>query len=142
MPRNSSNSAIVVHVGAPPPVNQDPSQTPGHIYYLHPSENSTTPLENLLLTPKNYHAWARLMRKALMNKNKIRFIDGSLPKPDSFDPLFEAWEKCNNQVHTWIINSVSPNISHSILYIESAVVAWNKLKHRFAQADSVRIADL
>lgn len=77
-----------------------------------------------------------------MNKNKLRFIDGSLPNPDSFDPLFEAWERCNNQVHTWIMNSASSNIAQRILYIESAVVAWNKLKDRFSQADSVRIADL
>lgn len=77
-----------------------------------------------------------------MNKNKLRFIDGSLPKPDSFDPLFEAWERCNNQVHTWIMNSASSNIAQSILYIESTVVAWNKLKDRFSQADFVRIADL
>lgn len=77
-----------------------------------------------------------------MNKNKISFIDGTLPKPDRFDPTFDAWEKCNNQVHTWIMNSVSPNIAHSILHIENAHTTWNKLKHRFAQADSVRIADL
>lgn len=82
------------------------------------------------------------MRKALLNKNKICFIDGSLPKPYRFDPTFEAWEKCNNLVHTWIMNSVSPNIAHNILYIESAFTAWNRLKNRFSQVDSVRIVDL
>lgn len=57
-------------------------------------------------------------------------------------PTFEAWEKCNNFVHTWIMNSVSPNIAHSILYIESAFTTWTKLQNRYAQADSVCIADL
>lgn len=141
MPRHALSS-ISTAGGIPAPVIQDPSQNPISVYYIHPGENSTTPLVNLLLTSKNYHAWARLMRKALLNKNKICFIDGTLPKPDRFDPSFEAWEKCNNFVHTWIMNSVSPNIAHSILYIESACTTWNKLKHRFAQADSVRIADL
>lgn len=139
MPRNTSNSVSNAVVVNP---NPDPSQNPTSIYYIHPNENSTSPLVNLLLTPKNYHKWARLMRKALLNKNKMKFIDGSLPKPDRFDPTFEAWEKCNNLVHTWIMNSASPNIAQSILYIESAYSSWIKLQHRFAQADSVRIADL
>lgn len=142
MPRHSSSSTTTGAVVQPPPVFADPSQNPLSVYYLHPNENSTNALVNLLLTSKNYHAWARLMRKALMNKNKISFIDGTLPKPGRFDPTFDAWEKCNNQVHTWIMNSISPNIAHSILHIENAHTTWNKLKHRFAQADFVRIADL
>lgn len=141
MPRHASSSISTTGATLTPAV-QDPSQNPTSVYYIHPGENSTTPLVTLLLTPKNYHTWAQLMKKALLNKNKLGFIDGTIPKPDRFDPNFEACEKCNNFVHTWIINSVSPNIAHSILYIESVVTTWKKLKHRFAQADSVRIADL
>lgn len=99
MPRNSS-SAVSNGAAVVPPI-QDPSQTPGNLYYLHPIENSATPLVTPLLTAKNYHGWVRLMTKALINKNKIRFIDGSLPKPDRFDPTFDAWVRCNNQVHTY-----------------------------------------
>lgn len=83
----------------------DPSRNPLSPYYIHPAELNVTALVNPILAgTSNYHGWARLMRKALITKNKIKFIDGSLPVPDTFDPSYEAFERCNNIVHSWILN--------------------------------------
>ncbi|XP_029130252.1 uncharacterized protein LOC114916863 [Cajanus cajan] len=54
-----------------------------------------------------------------------------MPMPTSFDPSFDAWERCNNLVLSWIFNSVEPQIAQSVL-----------LKTRFAQGDKVRIFEL
>ena len=35
----------------------------------------------------------------------------------------------------WIINSVSPNIVSSIIYIDNAKVIWLDLRHRFSHND-------
>ena len=97
-------------------VNQDPTQNPSSPFYLHPTENPTVSLVNKVLQPGNYHAWARLMKKALIGKNKFKFVDGSIEKPDSFDPSYDAWERCNNMVHSWIINFVSSSIAESLIF--------------------------
>nr|KYP70037.1 hypothetical protein KK1_009245 [Cajanus cajan] len=62
--------------------------------------------------------------------------------PNSFDPTFDAWERCNNLVLTWIFNFVEPTIAQCIVYLEVAVVAWKLLRDRFSQGDRVRIFDL
>ena len=54
-------------------------------------------------------------------KNKIGFIDGSIPHPDGTDvTLLSSWIRNNNIVISWILNSVSKEISTSILFSDSA----------------------
>ncbi|GAU17048.1 hypothetical protein TSUD_105470 [Trifolium subterraneum] len=121
------------------PALTDPSQNP---YYVHPNESATAALVSPLLDGKNYHAWSRSMLKAVIMKNKLRFLDGSCPMPDQFDPTYEPWIRCNNLVLSWLMNSVVPAISQSLVYTDSAAQAWSDLKARFSRADRVRVASL
>ncbi|XP_054797486.1 uncharacterized protein LOC129302589 [Prosopis cineraria] len=57
-------------------------------YYIHPNENPSLVLVSPLLDGSNYHCWARAMRMALLSKNKLKFIDGSISPLASTDPLF------------------------------------------------------
>lgn len=122
------------------PVN--PLQDPMNPYFLSSGDNPALSLVSKPLTANNYHSWARLMHKALVSKNKFKFVDGSIPKPSSFDLSYDAWERCNDIVHSWIVNSVSPQLTQMILYKELASEAWNVLKRRFARVDRVRVVDL
>ncbi|MCH86740.1 retrovirus-related pol polyprotein from transposon TNT 1-94, partial [Trifolium medium] len=113
-------------------VPTDPSQNP---YYVHPNESGTAALVSPLLDGKNYHSWSRSMMKAVIMKNKLRFLDGSCSKPDPLHPTYEPWLRCNNLVLSWLMNSVIPAISQSLVYIDTASQAWEDLKARFARAD-------
>jgi hypothetical protein len=83
------------------------------------------------------------MRRALGGKLKLDFVDGTFPViSDPFDPSFRAWNRCNMLVHSWIMNSVSESIAHSIVYMDNAIDVWNDLKERFSQSDLVRISEI
>jgi len=71
--------------------------------------------------------------------NKFKFVDGSIPIPDEDDLNCAAWERCNNLVHTWIINSNSPSIAQSVVFIENVVDMWNDLKDRFMRGGRIRV---
>ncbi|KZV53520.1 hypothetical protein F511_40870 [Dorcoceras hygrometricum] len=80
---------------------------------------------------------------ALFVKNKIGFIDGSIAQPDSTDHvLLNSWHRNNNIVISWILNSVSNDISASIIFAESAALIWLDLKDRFQQSNGPRIFQL
>jgi hypothetical protein len=121
------------------PALTDPSQNP---YYVHPNESATAALVSPLLDGKNYHPWSRSMKKAVIMKNKLRFLDGSCPMPDDFDPTYEPWIRCNNLVLSWLMNSVIPTISQSLVYTDTAAQVWSDLKARFSRADRVRVSSL
>ena len=82
--------------------------------FLHPRENPGAILTSQpLIGGENYPAWARSVRKSLIAKNKLGFIDGSLTisSPLVNTPVAaQAWIRADNMVGTWIINSVSPNL--------------------------------
>ena len=94
------------HGGGP----TDPLQDPSSLYYVHAGDGPSSIVVTPVLNGSNYHAWARSMRRALGAKNKFEFVDGSIPIPDSFDPSYKAWSRCNMIIHSWILNSVSESI--------------------------------
>lgn len=111
-------------------------------YFVHPSENSSTVSVTPQLSGDNYHAWSMKMRRALAMKNKFKFVDGSIHVPGEGDLNRDAWERCNNLVHTWIINSISPSIAQSVVFIENEIDMWNDLKDRFMRGDHIRVTQL
>ena len=82
--------------------------------FLHPGENPGAVLTSQpLIGGENYPAWARSVRKSLIAKNKLGFINGSLiiSSPLVNSPTAtQAWIRADNMVGTWIINSVSPKL--------------------------------
>ncbi|XP_061353333.1 uncharacterized protein LOC133298115 [Gastrolobium bilobum] len=96
---------------------------PGNPYFLHSGENPALVLVSNLLDGKNYYSWSRAMKMALRSKNKLCFIDGTIPVLISF--------------HGCDVRSLA-----KMQYDENAIDAWNDLYQRFSQADAFRIADL
>jgi hypothetical protein len=77
---------------------------------------------------ENYNTWSHSTLVALSGKNKICFIDGSLPKPSAFDSHFQALTICNDMAVSWIMNAISKEISSNVIYITSCEDMWEDLK--------------
>ena len=60
-------------------------EQPSSPFYIHPNENPSLQIVSTLLNETNFHSWQRAMTMALKMKNKIQFVDGSLPMPDRSD---------------------------------------------------------
>ncbi|XP_031274459.1 uncharacterized protein LOC116132918 [Pistacia vera] len=75
-------------------------------------------------------------------KNKLGFIDGSIPRPEGNDSLLNSWFRNNNMVISWILNCVSKEISTSVIYSDYAYEMWLDLKERFQQKNGPRIFQL
>ena len=112
-------------------------------FFSHHSDSQGLILVSQPLTRENYTSWSRAMLIALSVKNKLGFIDGSIPKPNISDlPLFNSWIRNNNMVISWILNSISKDISASIIFFESATEIWLDLKTCFQQSNGPRIFQL
>jgi len=66
-------------------------------------------------------------------KNKFKFVDGSILVPAEDDLNCLAWERCNNLVLAWIINSITPSIAQRVVFIENTIDVWNDLKDKFTR---------
>jgi len=121
---------------------QNSQQKPDSVFYVHPSEVPNSVIVTPLLTGSNYLAWSRSMQRALGVKNKLVFINGSVPIPNLEDLNCDAWERCNHLIHSWLINFVSPPIAQTLVFHENAIDVREELKERFAKVDHIRIASL
>ena len=83
------------------------------------------------------------MTIALSVKNKIGFIDESIKKPSGTNSaILNSWIRKNMMIISWILNSVSKEISASIIFAEFASEIWLDLKDRFQQSNGPRIFQL
>ena len=82
------------------------------------------------------------MAMALTTKNKIGFVDGTIPRATQIDILFNAWNHCNNIVIAWILNSISKDIENSLMYIVIPTKIWIDLYNHFRHNNSPQVFQL
>src|ERR1044072_3127199 len=111
-------------------------------FYLHPSDNPGLVLVSRQLTEDNYSSKKRSMILALTSNNKIGFVDGSIVQPEPDDPLFRSWTRNKNLVASWLLNSITREITASVIYSTTAAAIWNDLQTRFEQKNGPRVFQL
>jgi len=111
MLRNNNTFGVVV---SPLVLNQ--ALNTASPYYVFPGENHVIFHMTKQITPTNCHSWASLLPSTLIGKNNFKFVDGSISIPilDSCNMTYDAWKRCNNIVHSWIINFVSLSIAQEL----------------------------
>lgn len=76
---------------------------------------------------------------ALSARYKLCFDDGTLTTPESSDPKFKVWTRCNNPVISWILASLQPSIASSVLYFKTAKDILIDLEERFSQSSGPQL---
>lgn len=79
---------------------------------------------------------------ALIGKNKMGFVDGSIPSPPENDPLYHLWLRNNNIVASWLLNSITQEISASVIQSSIAAALWQDLEVSFRQENGPRLLQL
>ncbi|KAF5459716.1 hypothetical protein F2P56_019638, partial [Juglans regia] len=121
----------------------NPSDDSSSPYYLHPSDNPGALLVSEIFNGANYVAWSRSISIALTVKNKLAFVDGSLPQPSPNNTKLQvAWLRANNLVLSWLMNSIAKEIRGSLLYFNTAYDIWDELKVRYLRSDGPRVFTL
>ncbi|KAE8665148.1 hypothetical protein F3Y22_tig00112673pilonHSYRG00140 [Hibiscus syriacus] len=87
-----------------------------HPLYLHPSDTSGTVLVSYQSTRiENYNLWSRSILIALL------------------------WDRCNAIVLSWILNTVSVNLSVRLVFASTTAHVWKDLKDHFSKIDGSQI---
>ena len=108
----------------------NPMADPASPYFLHLGESPGLLLVSSVLTESNYHIWSRAMIVALDAKNKVGFIDGTLPQPVLNDPLRVIWDRNNEVILAWMVRALCFEIAQSVMFITKASDLWLELKLR------------
>uniref|UniRef100_A0A2C9UW11 Retrotransposon Copia-like N-terminal domain-containing protein n=1 Tax=Manihot esculenta TaxID=3983 RepID=A0A2C9UW11_MANES len=94
---------------------------------LSNSDNPGIKLVSNLLIGPNYLFWTRSMTIALRAKDKLGFVIGKISKPNSDAPEYKKWITVDSMIISWILNSISRDLSDGFLYAPSAHDLWNDI---------------
>ena len=110
------------------------------VLYVHPSDNPGMILVPVQFDGTGYRTWRRGAMRALSVKNKLGFIDGSCEKPSSNNsPLLRQWQRCDDMVTSWILNSLIKEVSDSVEYVSNSAELWKELEDRYDQTNGAKL---
>ncbi|XP_074267769.1 uncharacterized protein LOC141591357 isoform X2 [Silene latifolia] len=103
------------------------------------SENPGTKISYVSFNGNNYDEWSRAFHLALLAKDKLGYIDGTIVKPSETASDFKLWRSTNALVTAWIYATIEPAIAKSISCRPEAKLVWDTIRLRFKQANEARI---
>nr|XP_016484689.1 PREDICTED: uncharacterized protein LOC107805207 [Nicotiana tabacum] len=103
--------------------------------YIHPSDSPGVTLIPVPFDRIGYRSWRRSVLRALSVKHKLGFVNGDCRKPPPNSPQFCQWERSDDMVTSWILNSLSKKISDSVEYVK----LWRELEDRYDQTNGAKL---
>ncbi|XP_074283828.1 uncharacterized protein LOC141608365 [Silene latifolia] len=104
--------------------------------HLTTGDQSLLQLLPQVFTGKGFLHWSRYLRIALISKNKLVFINGTLPRPPATDARHHDWILTDYTVMRWIQFSLAEEIAKSFSYVTSSKELWEELNERFNQSNA------
>ena len=114
-----------------------------HPLFLYPSDAPGSLSVGIMLSGSdNYTLWSRAMKIALLGRNKLGFIDGSVNRSQFTGDLARLWDRCNAIVVSWIMCNVSKDLLSGVLFCSNSYSIWEDLRERFDKINSSRTFQL
>lgn len=79
---------------------------------------------------------------ALHSKNKARFIDGTIEKPDVTCFTFQTWKQCNAVVLSCFTNVLNKVLEGTATHVETTREVWKDIEDKFTQGIAPRVYEL
>jgi hypothetical protein len=78
----------------------------------------------------------------LFAKYKIRFVDGTLVKPEKDAANYMPWMRCDAMIKGWLTTAMEKDIRSSVKYAKTAAEIWNDLLERFGKESAPKAYEL
>ncbi|XP_074276396.1 uncharacterized protein LOC141600110 [Silene latifolia] len=115
------------------------SSTTSSVVSIVQIENPGQKISHIIFNGNNYDEWSRAFRLALLAKDKMGYIDGTIVKPSETTDDFKIWRSTNALVTPWIFASIEVELAKSISYRPDAKQVWDTIRQRFSQENEARI---
>lgn len=110
--------------------------------YIQASDYPKQIRANDTLTDNKYIDWSQEMINFLFAKDKVGFIDGSIPKHENTSEDYNTWMRCDAMVKGWLTTVMEKDIIISVKYANTASKIWSGLLERFGKESAPRASAL
>lgn len=93
------------------------SLDPLNVYYIHPSDASSSQLVSVKFDGTGYKNQKRSMMLTISAKNKFGFVNGVIAVRAITLYEYKQWSKCNDLVISWLIFNLDETFAKSVLFL-------------------------
>ena len=93
-------------------------------------------ITSLRLNGKNYAPWAKSVEVYFLGKRQLSYLHDD--PPDVKDAKFAEWGAEDAQIRIQLWNSMEPQISGSLVYLESAKQVWRQTQELYSGVNNLR----
>ncbi|KAK8953762.1 hypothetical protein KSP39_PZI001773 [Platanthera zijinensis] len=93
-------------------------------------------ITTVALDGTNYLKWSRAAQHAIRSHQLYGLIDGTTTEPPHTDFSWRKWDADNSLVVSWLLHSMSPQVYHSYMLLDSAYDIWIRARDTYFQAGS------
>ncbi|XP_023732642.1 uncharacterized protein LOC111880438 [Lactuca sativa] len=111
-------------------------------HYIHASDSARQMQTNDPLTDNRYIDWVQEMANFLFAKNKMGFVDRTIPKLNEMDNTYMPWMRCDAMIKGWPMTSMEKIIRGSVKYANTLAKIWVDLKECFGKETAPRAYEL
>ncbi|KAF3773647.1 hypothetical protein EJ110_NYTH54905 [Nymphaea thermarum] len=97
------------------------------------TDHVSVQVTTIQLTKENYSRWSPAITMGIARRGRIAYVNGRKVEPAADSMAWDTWFLEDNQVKTWIVNSVSPEIQPLILRKKTARDMWIILEQMYGQ---------
>ncbi|XP_010668098.1 uncharacterized protein LOC104885090 [Beta vulgaris subsp. vulgaris] len=104
-------------------------------YFLSNGDNTNHSIINYIFNGNNFINWNRVVRVALIARNKLGFLDGTLKKPAPNSSDYQKWNRNDHMVMSWLSNSMEKSIVENFLFADSTFQFWTEVVERYGHTN-------
>ena len=93
-------------------------------------------ITSIPLNGNNYAIWSRAVKVYYMGERKFRYLTDDPPATEAKD--YSDWEAENCHILVELWNSMEPQISAPLFYLDTAKQVWNRLAGMYSGVNNLR----
>jgi gag-polypeptide of LTR copia-type len=93
----------------------------------NPSFDGLPPPMTIKLDGRNFNLWSQMLKMKLSGKDKIGYIDGSIPKPPITNLSYRKWRMDDSLIKDYIIESMDSSLVGNFIVFSTAKEVWNSI---------------
>ena len=105
--------------------------TPGPV-----TDSSPLPITSHKLAGHNYLQWSQSVMMYVCGKGREDHLTGTAAPPNKNDPTYKMWKAENSMVMSWLINSMTNEISENFLLYSTAQEIWEAARETFSNKEN------
>lgn len=100
-------------------------------------DSTAISITNQKLHGSNYLPWSRAVELFITGRGKKDYMSEKMVVPSESDGKYLTWEAENSMIMSWLLGSMTPEVSNTFMLYPTAAAIWKAAKDMYSKRDNI-----